>query len=190
MAPDATRWPQAHTGWQQTFGRLDEKGRDNAVVDDMLGLIEIVNKQVEGLNTLLQPTLDAGPIAGFHNARDDIEREDALRPSRIAVDVERDPHVQEGLLSRPLALQEFTRRQALNPLYQQRCAGTWTAISLKHLVKEAGGVIGSKLHESPPSLQEKRLGTVTEGVLAFLEAEAHLKRHLVLGNLAVLDEPT
>ena len=84
MAPDTTRWPQAGTGWEQTFGRLDEKGRDNAVVDDMLGLVDIVNKQVEGLNALLQSTLDEGPIAGFHNARDDIEREDALRPGRAA----------------------------------------------------------------------------------------------------------
>src|SRR6185295_2476493 len=112
--------------------------------DDMLGLVDIVDKQVEGLNTLLQPTLDEGPIAGFYDARDHVEREDALRPSRIAVDVERDPHVQEGLLSSPLALQEFARWQALNALYQQRCAGTWTAISLKHFVKETGGVIGSE----------------------------------------------
>ncbi len=155
MTPDATPWPQAHTWWQQTFGRLDEKGRDNPVVDDMLGLVDIVNKQVEGLNALLQPTFDEGPIAGFHDARDDVEREDALRPSRITVDVERDPHVQEGLLSRPLAPQEFAGRQALNALYQQRCTGTWTAISLKHLVKEAGGVIGSELHQSTPSLQEQ-----------------------------------
>src|SRR5215813_9673830 len=189
MAPDATRWPQAYTWWQQTFGRLDEKGRDNAVVDDMLGLIDIVNKQVEGLNALLQPTLDEGPIAGFHNAWDDIEREDALRPGRIAVDVERDSHVQEGLLSSSLAPQEFARRQAMNALYQQRCAGTWTAISLKQLVEEAGGVIDSKLHQSTPSLRGEALITVTEGILPLLEAEAHLERHLVLGNFAVLDEP-
>ena len=121
----------------------------------MLGLVDIVNKQVEGLNTLLQPAFDEGPIGSFHNARDDIEREDALRPSRIAVDVERDPHVQEGLLSSPLASQEFARRQALNALYEQRCTGTWTAISLKHLVKEASGVIGGELHQTTPSMQEQ-----------------------------------
>src|SRR5262249_58621702 len=87
------------------------------------------------------------------------------------------------------APRESARRQGMNALYQQPCTGTWTAISLKHLVKEAGGVIGSKLHQSTPSLQGKTLGTVTEGVLPLLEAEAHLERHLVLGNLAVLDEP-
>src|SRR5262249_56362855 len=147
------------------------------------------NKGVGGWKGVFNPAREGAQIVGSHKAGDDMKRKDALRPSRIAVDVERDPHVQEGLLTPPLAPQEFARRQAVNPLYQQRCAGTWTAISLKHLVKEAGGVIGSKMHESPPSLRQKRPGTVTESVLAFLEAEAHLERHLVLGNLAVLDEP-
>src|SRR5438445_13633287 len=113
MAPDATRWPQAGTGWEQTFGRLDEKGRDNAVVDDMLGLVDIVNKQVEGLNALLQPTLDEGPIAGLHNARDDSEREDALCPGRIAVELGREPHDQQGLRSSPVARQESAGGQGL-----------------------------------------------------------------------------
>src|SRR5215475_8313713 len=119
MAPDAAWRPQAHTGLEKTFGRLDEKGGDNAVVDDVLGLVDIINEEIEGLNALLQPTLNERPIARFHNARDDIEREDALRPSRITVDVERDPHLQKGMLSSPLAPQEFTCRQSLNPLYQQ-----------------------------------------------------------------------
>src|SRR5262249_43535602 len=154
-----------------------------------LVLVNIVNKQVEGLNTLLQATLDEGPIAGFHNARDNVEREDALCASRIAVNVERDPHLQESLLRRPLAPQEFAGRQALHALDQQCCASAWTAISLKHLVKEIGGVIGSKLHQSPPSLQEQTLGMITEGVFPLLEAEAYLQRHLILGDLAVLDEP-
>jgi len=110
MTPDAARWPQAHTWWEQTFGRLNDKGRDDLVVDDMLGLVDIVKKQVEGLNALFQPTLDESPIGSFYNARDDIERENTLRASRIAVDVERDPHLQEGLLSSPLAPQEFACR--------------------------------------------------------------------------------
>src|SRR5262245_18242652 len=117
MAPDAPWWPQAHTRLQQTFGRLDDRGGDNAIVENVLLLIHISNKEVEGLDALLQSTLDEGPVGGFHNTRNDIKGKDALRPSFIAIHIEGDPHVEESLLGSPLAMQEFSLRQGINALY-------------------------------------------------------------------------
>src|SRR5262249_21336906 len=107
MAPDTPWRPQADTRLQQTFCRLDDKGGDDAIFEDMLLLIHIINEQIEGLNTLLQATLDDGPVGGFHNPWNNIERKNPLCPSFVAIHVESDPHVEEGLLGSPLAMQQF-----------------------------------------------------------------------------------
>src|SRR5262245_3047051 len=117
MAPDAPWRPQAYTRPQQTFCRLDDKGGDDAIFEDMLLLIHIVNEEIESLNALLQATLDDSPVGGFHNTWNDIKGKDPFRPSFVAIHVEGDPHVEEGLLGSPLAVQEFSRCQGINALY-------------------------------------------------------------------------
>src|SRR5207245_10038181 len=81
IAPEATWWLKAHTRPQQTFCRMDEKRWDNAVFDNVLLLIHIINEQVERLNALLQSTLDEGPVGSFHNARHETKGKAPIHPS-------------------------------------------------------------------------------------------------------------
>src|SRR5262249_29126451 len=107
MAPDTAGGMQSDAGRQEVLCRPDEILRHYAVFDDFLRVIDIVDKAIEGLDALLQPALDVSPIGGLDEARNDIEREDAFGPGRLAIDVEGDTQMQQGLFRRSLALQDL-----------------------------------------------------------------------------------
>src|SRR5580704_12513646 len=78
--------------------------------------------------------------------RHQVEREDALGAGAVAVDVERDPHVQEGALGRLLAAQQLTLWQRLHELDQGPGRSPWLSVLVEHLVETVTGAVVCESH--------------------------------------------
>ena len=85
----------------------DDLGGDDAVLDDLLLVVDVVDEEVQRVDALLEAPLDPVPLGRRHDARDEIEGKDPLGAGAVAVDVERDPHVQERALGRLLPAQQL-----------------------------------------------------------------------------------
>ena len=111
-------------------------GGDDAVLDDLLVVVDVVDEQVQRADPLLEAALDPVPFGGRDDPRDDVERKDPLGAGAVAVDVERDPHVQQRALGRLLAAQQLAVRHRLDQLDQRPGGRSRLAAGLEHLVEE------------------------------------------------------
>ena len=66
-------------------------------------MVDIVQKKIQGMNTLLQAAFDIFPVMRFHDARNDVEGEYLFGTFITAVDGKSDTHVIHGYFSRLLA---------------------------------------------------------------------------------------
>ena len=66
-----------------------------------------------------RPCSIQAPLGGRHDAGDQIEGEDPLRAGAVAVDVERDPHVQERALGGLLPAQQLALGHRLDQLHER-----------------------------------------------------------------------
>ena len=79
----------------------DQPARHDPSSQDLLLVVDVVDEEVERADALLQPRLDDRPLVGRDEARDQVERQDALGPLlRVGVDGERDAVVQERAVRR------------------------------------------------------------------------------------------
>jgi len=92
------------------------RGRDHLVLEDLLLMVEIVQEQVEGRDPLDQARLEALPLGGRDDPRDQVEREDAFRALRVVVDGEGDAPPQERQVDRRPPLLEVGLGQGLQAL--------------------------------------------------------------------------
>ena len=65
----------------------------------------------------------SGPFLGADDPRDDIEGKDALGAGDVAVNIEGDPQLEQGMLGRLLAPQELARRQAVDEFAERASGG-------------------------------------------------------------------
>jgi hypothetical protein len=119
---------------------------NDAVFDNVLCMVYVVNEQIERLNPLLQTTLDIVPIRGLDNARDDIERKYPFGTSRVPIDVKCDAKVQQGLFCGPLPMVQFPYRQSVKALHDEGRPRTRAPVISKHFVVKAFGLIRLKFH--------------------------------------------
>src|SRR6185295_5985373 len=73
----------------------DQVGRDLPVADDVLPVVDVLEKRVEGRNPLAEAALEGVPLLVRNHPRDEVEGKDALRPLGLAVHGERDSLVEE-----------------------------------------------------------------------------------------------
>ena len=74
-------------------------------------MVEVIDKQVERLQALLQSGLDVAPLAYRHDPRDDVEGPGTVYVLAIAVDREGDPLVDDGQFCIQLACLQILVRQ-------------------------------------------------------------------------------
>ncbi len=75
---------------------------DDTVFDDLLLVVNVVDKQVQGGDPLGQPPLEPVPLAGPEHPRHDVEGDDAFGPLSVPVDVEGDAQPQHRAVGREL----------------------------------------------------------------------------------------
>ena len=71
------------------FRRIHEFARHALFAQDALRVIDVVDERVERAHALRDAALDARPLLGREDARDDVERKHALGAGGIGVDRER-----------------------------------------------------------------------------------------------------
>ncbi len=94
--------------------------RNDAVVQNLLIVIDVVDERVQGVDALLQAALDVIPFVGGDDARNQVEGEDALGPGGFAIDVESDAHLQQQALRRVLIAQQVAFGQRFDGFEQER----------------------------------------------------------------------
>src|SRR5262249_35164945 len=146
VAPDSARRIQPNTLAPKAPGRAHDLGWHDAVFDDLLIVVDVVNEQIERLNPLFEATFYRVPLCGRDDAGHEVERKDAFGAGTVAVHVECDPHVQECTLGRLLSPEELAVGERVDELDERSCRGTRSAVGLEQLVEETAGVVLGEPH--------------------------------------------
>jgi len=148
VAPDSARRIQAHALGAKTLGRTDHFFGYDPVLDDFLLVVKIVEEKVQRLNALLQPALNPVPLLGADHARHDIEWENTLGAGGIAVNIEGDSELEQGMLGSSLTTLQFPGRQGLESLDEGFRLASGRIIRRKHLVEKPIGTVAVKFHDT------------------------------------------
>ena len=113
---------------------INHVARDHAVVQDAALVIDVLEEQIQGRDTLRQAALNARPFLLGEDARQRIVGEDALGALLAAVDGEGDSLMQEGKIGDLLAAAQLARLQAQNAAIQPVIVRTHHPVRGDHLV--------------------------------------------------------
>ena len=91
-----------------------------------------------------------------HDARNQVEGENAFGAGGVAIDVEGDAHLQQQAFGGPLALQQLAFFERFDGVQQQARFGTHHSGVVEHLVPEPLGLISIKPHLRTSSLRSAR----------------------------------
>jgi len=116
--------------------------RDRTLLQDELGAVDVVQEQVQRRQPLLETRLEAFPGPGRDHARDDVEGEDLLVALLVRVDGEGDPVVAKHLHGELVAALQLGRAEPVQALVEPAVDGPRLAVSRKHFVIEAVGLVG------------------------------------------------
>jgi hypothetical protein len=124
---------------------------DDAVLDDLAVVVDVVDEQVECPDALPEAALDGAPVLRLDDARDDVEGEDPFLPLVVAVDVEGDPEIEEGGFGSTLPAEQLPLRKRLDAPDEQRGARTrFRPPAEEGLVVVALGVVSLEAQNRPP----------------------------------------
>ena len=116
------------------FGAIDHGARHHAVFQHPPVAIDIAQEKIERQNALSQPTLDAFPFLVGDDARQQIGGNDPFGGAVVVIDGEGDALVQEALLARLLAADQFFQRQGGNAAVERGIRWPCAAIRREHFV--------------------------------------------------------
>ena len=93
--------------FQKAFARLDHVLRQDSIANDLLVVIDVVDKHVQRTNPLLQTPFDVEPFLLLNHARNEIKRPYFFRSCGVTIDIESDSHVEKLVVSRTLPTLKF-----------------------------------------------------------------------------------
>ena len=132
------------------LGLLDVEAWDDAILEDALVVIDVVEKQVERHDPLGEAGLKVLPLARRHDPRDRIERENPLGTAVVVVNIEGDPLTQEIQLGAGLAREEIPRIDVAEAVLQRAAMRPHVTIGGEHfIVKNSGIVALEQIHGLP-----------------------------------------
>jgi len=146
MTPDAARRIEPDAFLSIDLRRKHDLPGNDAVLEDLLIVIEIVDEQVERVDALLETFLDAAPFGGRHDARDEVERENLLRSGAFAIDFERDAHLEQRAFGGLLAVEQFAVGEALDVFYQGAGGRSGLVVFTEELIEELVHLIVEEAH--------------------------------------------
>src|ERR1035437_9513154 len=147
MAPDATRRFPTDALFAVGFGGENDLTRHDAVVEDLLLVVKVIDEQVQRVNALLETLFQPAPLDRRDNARHNVEREDLLHARLLAVHIEGDPHLHQRALGGRLSPHKLPLRKRLNAVHQVARARAGRLGVRQELVIEAPYLIAGKIHE-------------------------------------------
>jgi len=117
------------------------------IFQNFLVVINVIDKEIQRVDALTQPTIDDRPFISSNDPRNDIEWKDLLGAGFIAIDIERDAHSKQRLLGCLLIHPQLAVVQGSDPLKQHACAGSRRPIRLEHLVVKTASVVPVEKHK-------------------------------------------
>ena len=118
--------------------------RDDAVLDDFLLVINVLEEQVERRDALGQSALNVLPLAGGNDARHEVDGEDALRAARVAIDVEGDALTEEGEVHGMPPAIEFVALKLVEESVEFAVMRQHLATAAEHFIEERLTVVAVK----------------------------------------------
>lgn len=106
MHVHAARQLEPHHLAPESIGAEDQLGRDAALAENALFVIDVAEEEVERCDTLGQAAFELGPFAAGNNSRDQIKRKDPLDALLFAVNREGDALIQKRRVGGAAALRE------------------------------------------------------------------------------------
>ena len=91
MSPHAAWRPEPDTLRTISLGGFDQLLRDNSVFENLSCTVDIIQKQIQCTDTLLQTGFNRGPFVPRNRARNHVKRPDFLIAVIMSVDGKRDP---------------------------------------------------------------------------------------------------
>jgi hypothetical protein len=125
----------------------DEIGRDLALAEDPLAVVDVVQKGVQREHALNHAALDVIPLGARDHARDEVEREDPLEALLLAVDREADALVEERRVDRVAPGRELVDAELGELLGEHAVVMPRLARRLEHLVEERRRVVATLVGE-------------------------------------------
>jgi hypothetical protein len=146
VTPHAAGRAHADTLRPEAHRRLHDLGGDDAVLEDLLIVVDVVDEFVQRMDALPESPFEPVPFLGANDARHEIERKRALGPGSVAVHVEGDPELHQDPLGRLLTPLELTVAQRADRFEEKLRFGPRPARVVEHLVVEPAGVVALDLH--------------------------------------------
>ena len=104
--------------------RLHRLSINGAVIDDVLGMVDVVEEEIQRRDALDETGLDMGPLGAGNDPGHQVERKNPPGPLIIAIHREGDPLLQEGGIRPELLRGEFLRRHPVDRLHHGFVMGT------------------------------------------------------------------
>ena len=144
MTPYATRRGEALALLAVGAAAEDQIFGHDFIFQDFFVVIDVLEKFVEGKNSLFETVFDLLPIACRNDAGDDIKGEDFFGALVAAVNIKGDAHFEEQGLCRLLAHGEIPGRKRFDFVDQNLGAGSRGTVMIDQLVKKVPRIIGAK----------------------------------------------
>ena len=119
----------------------DVVGRDDAVLEDLLLVVDVVQEEIERGDALDQSLFDGLPFGVGNDARHEVEREDPLGPLIVIVDREGDATPHEGQVDRSLLPLVLCLVEMFQVLGDSSIVGADGPRFIEHLVTKITAVV-------------------------------------------------
>ena len=142
VRPDTVRRRRPDALWPEILRVGQQFGREHLVLDDPLVVVDVVDEQVQRLDPLAQPALDARPLVARDHPRDDVERPGAVdRAAFLGVDGEGDAEVADRQVRGGPPVAHFLLGQRTKVVAEAARHGPYLAgCGEQRVVHAAGGV--------------------------------------------------
>ena len=110
-------------------------GRNHAGLENFLTVVDVVQEPVERVDALLQAPLEHVPLGSRDDARNGVERDQALGALLVAIDGEGDADAVKQQVGFAALLRDPLRRHGGEPLGQRRVMLAHRAVGQVHLVE-------------------------------------------------------
>ena len=113
-------------------------GRNDAGLEDMLFMIDIVQEGIEGRDPLADPLIQHLPLTSRNDAGHIIKRDQALGAFLIAIDIEGDTYAVKQQIGFFALLLDLLGICLVQPLPERGVMATATPVAMQHFIVEVG----------------------------------------------------
>ena len=144
MRVDSARHFDADHFAAEVFTGINQRGRDAAIFQDALLAVDVLEKKIQRDDALAEAAIHAFPFGEGEDARDEVEREEALGALAVAVDGEGDALQQEGEVGELAAFFKLRRNHRRELVEELGVVRADFAVVGEHLIVEAACVVAGK----------------------------------------------